>query len=559
MNQRMTNIWSVILISLLSLGAHAETSKYLVRFKSANTFQTVVQNMKAAQGFSNFGADVAPMRLFNTNASVNEALEHVQLLIVESNDEKAIESLRRHPAVALVEKEIFHPLPRPLATWDANSVEQAKNPKKPQNPRVKMDTPWGIGAVKAQAAWAKSNKGENVRVMVLDTGLDKDHPSMISRLEKGKNFAGGSAADFSDTIGHGTHVAGTILADGVGGSLVGVAPKAKLLMGKVCGAIGCSSAAIAGGINWAVAEKVHVVNMSLGGSFISEGEMQAIRAAEAAGVFIAAASGNDGTGRVSFPAAVPTLTAVGATDITNVKAQFSQWGPELDVVAPGVDVISAVPRGTGRAAVVKADFGKGMSEVKALPFVGSPLGTVQSNVVFAGLGKVDDVKNLDLRGKVALISRGEIAFKEKVANVLAKGAVAAVIFNNAPGLIQGTLTEDGSEAAIPAAMIEQTLGEEAKALLAQGQSIAFSLSIDPSDYASFQGTSMASPHVAGVAALIRATNPNLNPAQVRDLLKATATPLGPNTNNEYGAGIVNAEAAVERASTMAPPLLQLAN
>lgn len=557
MNQRMTTIWTVVLLLFAGFAASAETSKYLVRFKSANTFQNVVQNMKA-QTFSSFGADVAPMRLFNSNATVNEALEHVQLLIIESNDEKAIESLRRHPAVALVEKEIFHPLPRPMATWGANSSDIfAKKPKKPK--RVRMEIPWGITAVKAQAAWAKSNKGQNVRVMVLDTGLDKNHPSLSSRLEKGKNFAGGSSADFSDTIGHGTHVAGTILADGVSGGLVGVAPKAKLLMGKVCGAVGCSSAAIAGGINWAVSEKVDVVNMSLGGMFISEAELQAIRAAEAAGVFIAAASGNDGTGRVSFPAAVETISAVGATDITSTKAQFSQWGPELDVVAPGVDVISAVPTGTGRSAVVKADLGKGMSDVKALPFVGSPLRTVNAPVVFAGLGKTTDVANLNLTGKIALISRGEIPFKEKVANVLAKGAVAAIIFNNAPGLIQGSLTEDGSEAAIPAAMIEKTLGEEAKTILAQGQSVSFSLSIDPSDYASFQGTSMASPHVAGVAALIRATNKGLTPLQVRDLLKATATPLGPNLNNEYGAGLVNAEAAVDRASTLSPALIQVAN
>ncbi len=556
MNQRMTAIAGLALGLLLSVSAQAAPTKYMVRFKSPDTLKNVVQNMKAAQTFSNFGAEVAPMRLFNTNASVQEALEHVGLLVVESEDPRTIESLRRHPAVAMVEQEIFHPLPRPMATWSRNSVELQATPLKSK--RVKMDMPWGIQAVKAPAAWSKS-KGQTARVMVLDTGLDQNHPALRSRVEKGKNFAGGPATDYSDQVGHGTHVAGTVLASGQGGGLVGVAPKARLLAGKVCSAMGCSSAAIAAGINWAVAEKVDVVNMSLGGSFISESELQAIRAAEAAGVFIAAASGNDGTGRVSFPAAVATITAVGATDIHNVKAGFSQWGPELDVVAPGVEVISAVPQGTGRAAVVMVDLGKGMSEVKALPFVGSPLRTIQAEIVFAGMGKTDDVKNLDLTGKIAFIQRGEIPFKEKVANAISKGAVAAVIFNNAPGLIQGSLTEDGSEAAVPAAMVEQTLGEQVKALLQAGQSVSFSLSVEPSDYASFQGTSMASPHVAGVAALIRAANKSLTPAQVRDLLRATATPLGPNGNNEYGSGLVNAEAAVERAATMAAPQLSLAN
>lgn len=554
MIQRMTTLWSVVFVLLASLGAHAESTKYLVKFKSPNTFQTLVQNMKAQTFSLSNGAEVQSMRLFNSNATVNEALEHVQLLVIESDDVKAVEALRRHPAVALVEKEIFHPAPKPMATWSSQPIQQKKQKKQ----KVKMDLPWGIAAVHAPQAWGTASQGAAARVMVLDTGLDKDHPAVRSRLEKGKNFTGGSATDFSDQIGHGTHVSGTILASGQNNGLVGVAPRAKLLMGKVCSSNGCSSAAIASGINWAVAEKVDVVNMSLGGMMISEAEMQAIRAAEAAGVFIAAASGNDGTARVSYPAAVETITAVGATDINNVKAQFSQWGPELDVVAPGVEVISSVPRGTGRAAVVKADLGKGLNAVNALPFVGSPLRTVQAEIVFAGLGKADDLKSLDLTGKIALISRGEISFKDKVANVIAKGAVAAVIFNNTTGLIQGTLTEDGSEAAIPAAMIEQTLGEEAKKLLASGQKIDFSLSIDPSDYASFQGTSMATPHVAGVAALIRAANKNLTPAQVRDLLKATATPLGPNTHNEYGAGLVNAEAAVQRALTLSP-VMQLAN
>ena len=73
------------------------------------------------------------------------------------------------------------------------------------------------------------------------------------------------------------------------------------------------------------------------------------------------------------------------------------------------------------------------------------------------------------------------------------------------------------------------------------------MSIDATDYASFQGTSMATPHVAGVAALVRAANKSLTPAQVRDVLKNTATPLGPNDNNEYGRGMVNAEAAVAQA------------
>ena len=545
---RKATLLSVVLGFALSITAQAE--KYLVQFKSPQTFEMMAQNMKAQAFLSPMG-QMAPMRLFNSNTSVSEALEHVQLLIVESTDAASIESLRRHPAIALVEQEILHPAPEIMSTFSAD------NGRVSPLPSVKMARPWGIDSVKAPGAWA-TTQGEAARVMVLDTGLDKDHPALQERFEEGKNFTGGSPSDFSDDIGHGTHVAGTILAAGTGDTVVGVAPKAKLLMGKVCSSMGCPSTAIAAGINWAVSQKVDVVNMSLGGMLITKGERVAIAAAEAAGVFIAAASGNDGTGRVSFPAAVDTLIAVGAIDVTNIKAAFSQWGPELDVMGPGVDVMSSVPRGTGRGATVKLDTGKGLNIVNSLPLVGSPVRLVGGELVFVGLGKPADMATVNLMGKIALIGRGEIPFKEKVANALAKGAIAAVIYNNVPGLMQGTLSEDGSEAAIPAVMIEQTLGEEVRAILTGGGIASTSMAVEATDYGSFQGTSMATPHVAGVAALIRAANRGLSPLQVREILKSTASALGPNPENEYGSGLVNAEAAVQRAMVSAP-VVQLAN
>jgi serine protease len=290
--------------------------------------------------------------------------------------------------------------------------------------------------------------------------------------------------------------------------------------------------------------------MSLGGFFMSEAEAQALIAAERSGVFVAAASGNNGTGSVSYPAAADTVLAVGAVDSNLHKADFSQWGPQLDVMGPGVDVISSVPRGTGRSSAVSTDNGTGMTEVKSLPMQGSPVATVQNTVVFAGLGKPEDFGKVDVRGKLALIARGEISFKDKVANAITAGAAGVIVFNNAPGLLQGTLTENGSEVAVPVAMIEQTTGEAMKESLNKSLPVTASLAVERTDYASFQGTSMATPHVAGVAALVRAANHSLTPSQVRDLLKQTAVPLGPNDQNQYGSGLVDADAAVAKAITM---------
>lgn len=531
--------------------AHADSKRYLVSFKSSAAFSSVAQSIKANRLVA--PGVMAPMHLFGSGAVVAQALEHVQLLVVESDNAVAMESLRRHPAVAMVEQEIFHPAPQPMATWSVKS--QITNIGNQDIAR-----PWGIDAVKAPLAWL-TTKGDGARVMVLDTGLDKEHPAIAANFEKGMNFTGGDASDFTDEVGHGTHVSGTILAAGEPGGLVGVAPMAKLLMGKVCTTQGCSSVAIAGGLDWAVEEHADVVNMSLGGMFLSNAEAQALSRAEAAGVFVAAASGNDGNNRVGYPAAVDTVTAVGAIDSNLVKAEFSQWGPELDVVGPGVDVISSVPRGTGRGATVQVDLdGKGLAVIKSLPFVGSPVLTFENgDVVAVGLGKPEDFASVDVQGKVALIQRGEIPFKDKVQNAIAAGASGVLVYNNAAGLIQGTLTDDGSEVSIPAAMIEQAVGESAKALLDSGESVKATLAIDRTDYASFQGTSMATPHVAGVAALVRAANKTLTPAQVRDILKSTATALGPNDNNEYGSGLVNSDAAVQLARQMLIGVRQAAN
>ena len=219
-----------------------------------------------------------------------------------------------------------------------------------------------------------------------------------------------------------------------------------------------------------------------------------------------------------------------------------------DVVAPGVDVVSSVPVGSGRTSQVMVDFGKGSEVLKSTSFQGSAVSTVEDMpMAYVGLGKPEDFQGVDLRGKTALILRGEIRFSDKVQNAIRAGAEAVMIFNNEPGLIQGALTDDGSELAIPVVMVEQVPGQRMKDLLAKGSEVTTSMGVVPADYAAFQGTSMASPHVAGVATLVRAANPSLTPAQVRALIKETATPLTPNNENQMGSGMVNAELAVQKA------------
>ena len=245
-----------------------------------------------------------------------------------------------------------------------------------------------------------------------------------ANFEQGRNFfetetGEVNAADFIDKEGHGTHVSGTIAASyNAKTGFTGVAPKAKILMGRVCGKEGCSNIAISEGINWGIEQHVDVISMSLGGPVGSLTHETAVKNAEAAGVVVVAASGNDGTGQVSFPAAYNDVYAVGAIDINLKKTSFSQWGPELDIVAPGSAVISSVPRGSGRDSIVNISYPGIKREIKSAAFSGTKLVSkaVTKQLVVAGLGKPEDFSKIKVKGKFALISRGEIKFSEKVKN-----------------------------------------------------------------------------------------------------------------------------------------------
>lgn len=552
--------------------AEALAARYVIVYKNQQSF-----NQAHSQWVLGSSSSVNGMFAGKTQVQVQDSLENVQALVVESRNEALLKSLNSGSDV-IVEKEIFHKAPAPVKNhevttpWSFNAnyavnaeILKKKRKKQPRQPEVVEEevsendrTPWGIHTVKARAAWELSNAGQGTRVLVLDTGVDKDHPALKNQIEATKDFVGDHQMpyDVFDKSGHGTHVAGTVLAEEAADGFVGVAPKAKLLAGRVCAEDGCSSIAVATGINWGIEQKVDVINLSLGSDWGSQVEAIAIQKAEKAGVVVVAASGNDGEEKpnmVGFPAAYPTVLAVGATDVKDKKAKFSQWGPELDVVAPGVDVLSSVPLGSGCAAEAVLSQVENdqttTSTLNATCFSGSAFlsESLQKGLVYSGLGKPEDFAGKDLKGQFALISRGEIYFSEKVQNALAANAGGVVIYNNVEGLMSGSVTEDGSVLAIPIVMIEQVVGEKLKADLASGKTAEIGVKTHRTDYSQYSGTSMASPHAAGVAALVLATRKSLTPAQVRDILKTTATPMTPNAQNEHGSGLIDAEKAVTKA------------
>lgn len=541
----MKLIVSVLATVALSSVASAK-ERYLVIYKSKQGFAAMNQYM-LTEGVSSL--------------KVEDSLANVNGQVLEVSNAKAIEALKNHPEVAVVEVETFKPSPKPVNGFKLVKAAKAWNQDVPADDSQSVPhlnegvaTPWGIMAVHAGDAWDNAQAGKNARVLVLDTGIDPKHPALKANFEKGRNFFqsfdGPNPEDFIDKEGHGTHVAGTIAATyNEKTGFTGVAPLAKILMGRVCGDLGCSNIAVAQGINWGIEQKVDLISMSLGGPSSSSAERMAVANAEKAGVTVIAASGNGGNPQVSFPAALPTVIAVGAVDSSITKTSFSQWGPELDIVAPGAAVISSVPQGTGRDSSTEITVDGQATLVKSAAFSGTKLFPTAKvgDLVPAGLGKVEDFAKVNVAGKFALISRGEIAFAEKVKNALAAKAIGVVVYNNTTGLMQGALSEDGSELDVAVVMIEQTVGQKLVEQINAGKKASAAISTSASDYAMFDGTSMATPHVAGVVALIKSANKKLTPAQVRTILATTALPLSPNDQNQYGKGMVQADKAVHMA------------
>ncbi|MFC7321859.1 S8 family peptidase [Halobacillus campisalis] len=203
---------------------------------------------------------------------------------------------------------------------------------------------WGYESINTNLSYNWGLTGKGINVAVIDTGIDEEHPDL--NIKGGKNFIDTSSS-YDDDNGHGTHVAGVIGAKDNSIGIIGVAPQANLYALKALDREGEGwEAEIIAGVQWAVENKMDVINLSLTSCKSSEAMRRVLNEAEKDGISVVAASGNkllcsgEYLNDVMYPARYSSVISVGAVDRNKERALFSYGGDSLDFVAPGESIYS---------------------------------------------------------------------------------------------------------------------------------------------------------------------------------------------------------------------------
>ena len=413
------------------------------------------------------------------------------------------------------------------------------------NPMTGQVTPYAV--YQSQANQVNFNASAGMKVCVIDSGLDRSNPDFEWNSITGDNDSG--TGNWDENGGpHGTHVAGTIGAANNNVGVVGMAPGVDMHIVKVFNADGWGySSDLAYAADKCSNAGANIISMSLGGGGANSTEENAFKSFTESGGLVVAAAGNDGNNVRSYPAGYSSVMMIGANDADNNIADFSQFpscsvttgrGKKgttttdetvcVEVTAGGVDTLSTYPADGATSSALTADgsfFASSSMENS---------GSASGNTYFMGTAEsIDSSAN----GKVCVIDRGNISFHDKVQNCENSGGVGAVIINNEAGMLYGTLG-DTNATTIPAV---GGAFEDRTALLA---ATSMDITIGTSDYGFMSGTSMATPAVSGVAALVWSNHNNCTGTDIRNALKATAEDAGAAGNDVYfGAGIVKAAAA----------------
>ncbi|UAA40451.1 S8 family serine peptidase [Paraneptunicella aestuarii] len=426
----------------------------------------------------------------------------------------------------------------------------------PRRYPMAQNSPWGLASV--QANQLSDAGASNTTVCIIDSGYDGGHPDLPTATgtnDSGTgswNVAGGS---------HGSHVAGTIAAMNNSYGVQGILPNSNvnLHIVKVFNESGWAySSDLVNAVQKCQTAGADVVNMSLGGSGSSTSESNGLQAIYNANVLLIAAAGNDGDATHSYPASYDSVVSVAAVDETGLHAEFSQYTSQVELSGPGEAILSTVA-GDGRQGFIT--YGAtSLGDDRVLP---------QGRYTPSGTSYVSNNVNGTATGTLAVCSRsgstyscgdmtGKICIAERNANQAGSsyteidngaeacanaGAEGVIIYSNSarPGLQNPFLVDANSVMTMPTVSVNRTTGQQLVA--AAGTSATLQVQGN-TDYAYYNGTSMATPHVTGVAALAWSVNPTCTAAEVRNALKQTALDLNAAGRDNYtGYGLVQAKAA----------------
>ncbi len=426
-----------------------------------------------------------------------------------------------------------------------------------------------IALVGAKAARLDGLDGQGIKIGVIDTGIDYNHPDLFGYGPSGKVVGGYDYVETGekplDTNGHGTEVAGIISGDG---NFTGIVPKAKLYAYKVSSTgEGVSSDYIVRAIRQAMQDGVNVINISLGINKTNDEIDDAIDESVKKGIVVVVAAGNNG----------PREESIGSP------------GKDFDAITVGATYDNLTSS-------MVATFEVGKKQYQVLPMVGiSNLpNSMQEKIVYGGYGRIEDLKNLDVKDSILLEERGsdikgqKVYFAEKEKNAADFGARALVVFNNESGIFFGELIQpnktSGYTPRIPVISMSGEDGQQLKSTLTLDTIGSLNMFYHPDFMAPFSsegpvspfyikpdlvapgvfvnsttlggkynitsGTSFAAPHVTGAVAVILQKYPGLSPADVVSLLTTTTDPVTDAYGNLFpiaatGSGRLNITRALE--------------